>query len=288
MKVLLTGSAGQVGRAMCAGAPPGVLLRACDVDELDITDPAAVTASVAADPPDWIVNAAAYTAVDRAEGDRAVALLLNATAVGHLAAAASAVGARLLHISTDFVFDGQASTPYVPEATTAPLGVYGETKLAGERKASAGNPQSLIVRTSWVYTTRGANFVHTMLRLMASRPEVRVVCDQVGSPTSATSLAATLWRLIERAAPAGTWHHSDAGVASWYDFAVAIQEEALARGLLREAVPVLPIRSADFPTAARRPSYSVLDCGATRAFTGLPPVHWRVQLRKVMDELATL
>jgi dTDP-4-dehydrorhamnose reductase len=286
MKVLLTGAGGQAGRAFGALCAQADALVALSHAQLDITDPAQVRRAVQAHAPQWIVNAAAFTAVDAAESARAPAHDLNATAVGHLAAAARDAGARLLHISTDFVFDGEASRPYRPDAATAPLGVYGATKLAGEHAARAAAATSIIVRTSWVYAAYGQNFVRTMLRLMASKPEIRVVCDQIGSPTWATSLARVLWRMIEIDAPTGIYHWSDAGVASWYDFAVAIQEEALQRGLLARAIPVLPIPAAEYPTPTRRPHYSVLDTARTHTLTGMPAVHWRTQLRSMLEELA--
>jgi dTDP-4-dehydrorhamnose reductase len=286
MKVLLTGAGGQVGRAFRALAPDASGLAAFTHAELDITDPGQVRRAVEGHAPQWIVNAAAYTAVDAAEGARAQAHALNATAVAHLASAAHEVRARLVHLSTDFVFDGRASRPYAPDAATAPLGVYGATKLDGEHAARAGDPASIIVRTSWVYAAYGQNFVRTMLRLMASKPEIRVVADQVGSPTWATGLAQVLWRMIEVGAAPGIYHWSDAGVASWYDFAVAIQEEALQRGLLRQAIPLRPIPAAEYPTPTQRPHYSVLDTTEIRALTGSAAVHWRTQLRRMLDELA--
>ena len=286
MRVLLTGASGQVGRAFGALFKRRDALAALGHAELDITDAAQVRRAVQAHEPQWIVNAAAYTAVDAAESAREAAHNLNATAVAHLAAAARDAGARLMHISTDFVFDGEACRPYGPDAATAPLGVYGATKLAGEHAALGGDCAAIIVRTSWVYAAYGQNFVRTMLRLMASKPEIRVVTDQLGSPTWATSLARLLWRMIELNAPAGIYHWSDAGVASWYDFAVAIQEEALQRGLLGQTSAVLPIASSEYPTPTRRPHYSVLDTARTRALTGIAAVHWRVQLRSMLDELA--
>ncbi len=245
MKVLLTGAGGQLGRAFRALASQADALIALSHAELDITDRAQVRRALATHAPQWIVNAAAYTAVDAAEGAREAAHNLNATAVAHLAAAARDAGARLLHISTDFVFDGTASRPYAPDAATAPLGAYGATKLAGEQAARTQAPTSIIVRTSWVYAAYGQNFVRTMLRLMATKPEIRVVCDQIGSPTWATSVARVLWRMLQINAPAGVYHWSDAGVASWSDFAVAMQEDALPRGLLARAIPELPILSCE-------------------------------------------
>jgi len=286
VRVLLTGAAGQVGRAFHELAPAGARIAALTHTDLDITDEDAVRRAVAAHTPQWIVNAAAYTAVDRAEGAPAAAQALNATAVGYLARAAESGAARLVHLSTDFVFDGRASVPYEPNAPPAPVSAYGATKLAGERQALGNGARAIVVRTSWVYAAYGQNFVRTMLRVMAERPEVRVVCDQTGSPTWASGLAQVLWRLLALDAAAGIYHWCDAGVASWYDFAVAIQEEALQRGLLRHAVPVLPIRSAQYPTAAQRPAYSVLDSAHTRALTGAPATHWRTQLRKMLDELS--
>lgn len=281
MKALITGAGGQLATALVATAPADVDVVLTGIDDLDITDVAAVRAAVDAHRPALILNAAAYTAVDKAESDEALAHAVNATAVGHLAEAASAVGARLVHVSTDFVFDGERGTPYPVEAATAPLGVYGRTKLAGEEAAGS---EALIVRTAWVYAPIGGNFVRTMLRIMAANPQVRVVSDQIGSPTYAPALARTLWALAEQGAT-GMYHYTDSGVASWYDFAVAIQEEAIALGLLDQAVPVIPITTADFPTPARRPSYSVLDKSKTAAALGGPAPHWREHLRIMMREI---
>jgi dTDP-4-dehydrorhamnose reductase len=286
VKVLLTGAGGQVGRAFRALAPAEAAIVALTHADLDITDAEQVRRAVSAHAPQWIVNAAAYTAVDAAESAQQAAHALNASAVGYLAHAARDTRARLLQLSTDFVFDGRASSPYEPDAATAPIGAYGATKLAGEHQALADGAPSIVVRTSWVYAAYGQNFVRTMLRLMAAKSEVRVVCDQVGSPTWASGLAQILWQMLKIEAAPGIYHWCDAGIASWYDFAVAIQEEALQRGILAHALPVLPIRTAQYPTAAQRPAYSVLDAARTRALTGAPAVHWRAQLRKMLDELA--
>lgn len=282
MKVLITGAKGQVGRALVATAPDGAHITATDVAELDICNPAAVHACVGNLAPALIINAAAYTAVDRAESDEAAALRLNGEAVGHLAAAAAASGARLAHISTDFVFDGKQGTPYAPDATPSPISAYGRTKLAGEQ---AAGDAALIVRTSWVYAAQGGNFVHTMLQLMAERHELRIVADQIGTPTLATGIAQTIWALTAQRRT-GIFHHTDSGTASWYDFAVAIQEEALARGLLASAIPLHPIATGDYPTPARRPAYSVLDKTGTIAALGAAAPHWRVQLRRMLDKIS--
>lgn len=287
MKALIAGSGGQLGRALQATSPAGATVIAPAEAEFDILADGATARWLAETGATVLMNAAAYTAVDKAEGDLDRARAINATAPGAMAAAAHAAGARFTHVSTDFVFAGDASRPYRPDDAPAPLGAYGLTKLEGERAVLAAHPRALIVRTAWVYAAEGANFVHTMLRLMRERPEVRVVADQVGTPTHAASLARAIWAL-EAAGATGTYHWTDAGVCSWYDFAVAIQEEALAAGLLERAVPVIPIRTEDYPTPARRPSWSVLDKTGTYAATGLTPVHWRDELRAACREIASL
>lgn len=287
MRVLVLGAGGQVGRAVTQAAPAGLDVLTRTRAELDIGDEAAVTRFLGEMPVDWIVNGAAYTAVDRAESEHAQAQAINGTAVGVLARAAGRSGARLVHLSTDFVFDGRSNRAYRPDDATHPLSVYGATKLAGEQAALGQGAQSLVLRTAWVYDASGRNFVLTMLRLMRERPEVRVVADQIGAPTWATGIARVIWGLITANAPAGLLHWTDAGVASWYDFAVAIQEEALARGLLTQAVPIVPIATAAYPTPAERPKFSVLDSAATRTLLGVPAQHWRHNLRNMLDELCT-
>jgi dTDP-4-dehydrorhamnose reductase len=284
MKVLITGHRGQLGDALLKCAPAHAEVTAIDRDELDLTQPDAVTAFVNACAPDLILNAAAYTAVDRAETDQAAAQAVNGDAVGTLAGLAHKRGAKLVHISTDFVFGDGASRPIPPDAPTNPLGVYGATKLDGEHRAIGNAPDALVIRTAWVYAPHGGNFVKTMLRLMGERPEIRVVADQIGAPTYAPGLAAAMWKLADVGAQ-GIMHYSDAGAASWYDFAVAIQEEALAIGLLDRAATIVPIRTEDYPTPARRPSYSLLDSSATWAALGGPAPHWRTNLRTMLQEL---
>ncbi|WP_416908775.1 MAG: dTDP-4-dehydrorhamnose reductase [Polymorphobacter sp.] len=278
MKILITGSGGQLGRALQASAPAHHRVSAPDEADLDITSATSLDTAMTTLRPDVIINAAAYTAVDKAESEPERAHEINAAAVARLAA----LPARLVHVSTDFVFDGTAHSPIPPDARPNPQSVYGASKYAGER-AAASNPQALIVRTAWVYASRGANFVHTMLRLMRERPEVRVVADQLGTPTHADSLARALWSLIDANAR-GLHHFTDAGSASWYDFAVAIQQEALALGLLETAVPVVPIGTADYPTPARRPAYGLLDKSATWAVAGIPR-HWREELRACLKAM---
>jgi dTDP-4-dehydrorhamnose reductase len=283
MKALVTGAGGQVARAWIAAAPAGWKVTAATRAELDIADGAAVEAMVARVKPDLILNAAAFTAVDRAESEPDMAFAANRDGAGHLAAAARRAGARFIHISTDFVFDGHGGRPYRPDDAAAPAGVYGASKLAGEAAVLAADPAALIVRTAWVYGPGGGNFLAAMLRLMANRPELEVVADQIGTPTSTLTLAAALWAFAATDARS-VWHFTDAGAASWYDFAVAIAEEAVAAGVLKAAPPVKPIATTDYPTPAARPAYSVLDKSASFALLG-PAPHWRVALRAVLAEM---
>lgn len=287
-RALVTGAAGQLGRALCAAAPAGLDCRGLARADADITDAAALARLLDELAPQLLINAAAYTAVDRAESEPQLAQAANATAPALLARACAARGIRLLHVSTDFVFDGRRSTPYPPHAGPAPLGVYGQSKLAGERAVLAALPGALVLRAGWLYSHRGANFLLTMLRLHRERDVLRVVDDQVGTPTRAASLAGALWAAAVRPAVTGIHHWSDAGVCSWYDFAVAIGEEAAALGLIPRAARVEPIASADYPTAARRPAYSVLDKRATRAALELPARHWRSELRAALRDLEEL
>lgn len=282
MNVLITGAGGQIARALTSSVPPGMTVVALTRAELDITNESAVLASIVRYAPEVIINCAAYTAVDRAEGDESAAQLINVDGPRHLAAAALRRSARLIHLSTDFVFDGSSSTPYRPDSPTNPLNVYGRTKRAGEEVVLAALPNaSVVLRTAWIYAAEGANFMRTMLRLMAAQGGVRVVSDQVGTPTAATSVATMLWKLVANPAVRGVHHWTDAGVASWYDFAVAIAEEAAERGLLPANVRVTPIATKDYPTPARRPAFSVLD-KASLSGLGVAPEHWRVSLRTVL------
>lgn len=285
MKTLITGSAGQVGRALLASAPEGVQAIGVTHLDLDITDAEAVAVRLDALRPDVIINAAAYTAVDRAEDEAQRAHAVNAAGAAHLAAGAQRIGARLIHISTDFIFDGEASRPYGPDAAPHPLSVYGRSKLAGEEAVLAADPRALILRTAWVYAPEGHNFLRTMLRLMRERGAVRVICDQVGTPTAAGPLADVLWWLSAHPEVQGTHHWTDAGVASWYDFAVAIAEEGADCGLLPDTIQVTPIATEDYPTRARRPAYSVLD-KTSLVRLGLVPEHWRRRLRGVLRALS--
>jgi len=302
MRVLLTGRDGQLGQALTASIPDRVTLIATRRAELDLADPEACRRAVHTHQPDWVLNAGAYTAVDRAESEPDLAMAVNAGAPAAFVEALAASGGRLLQVSTDFVFDGSQGSPYLPDTAIHPLGAYGLTKAEGERAALA-LPGARVLRTSWVYGPVGRNFCLTMLRLHASKAaageELAVVADQVGCPTATHTLAAACWRAIG-ADPGGEGgsagdnaestarllHWSDAGAASWYDFAVAIGELGVACGLLERAAPVRPITSADYPTPAQRPAYSLLACEASRRQLGLEPLHWRTALAQVLGRVA--
>lgn len=279
-KALITGVSGQVGKALLAVAPEGWTCVGLDRTALDLTDADAIARVVAAEQPDLVLNPAAYTAVDKAESEPELAYAVNAAAPAAFAKGLAATGGRLLQVSTDFVFDGKNGSAYRVDDTRNPQSVYGRSKAAGE---DVPWNNTIVVRTSWVYAAGGANFVRTMLRLMRERDELRVVADQIGCPTWATGLARTLWGLALAGQP-GVYHHRDAGVASWYDFAVAIAEEAQALGLLAKIPRITPIATADYPTPAQRPAFSVLDVRETRALLGDEMVHWRQNLRVMLEE----
>lgn len=280
MKALITGVNGQLGKALLATPPAGWTCVAIDRTALDLADADAIMRMVDAEQPDLVLNAAAYTAVDRAESERDLAMAVNCAAPGAFAKALAGSGKRLVQVSTDFVFDGSSGRGYLPSDLKNPQSVYGASKSAGE---DAAGDDAIIVRTSWVYAAGGANFVRTMLRLMRERDSLRVVADQIGSPTWATGLARVLWGLAANDQP-GIFHHRDAGVASWYDFAVALAEEARDLGLLDRVPQIVPIATADYPTPAKRPSFSVLDVSATRSTLGDEHVHWRTNLKTMLKE----
>jgi len=281
VRVLVTGAAGQLGRALIAAAPAAVVLRAHSHAELDIADEAAVRAALADFAPELLMNAAAFTRVDEAEGAAERAARANAQGPRVLADACRSGGCWLTHVSTDFVFDGRQGHPYAPDAQPNPLSVYGRSKLQGETAVLGVLAQRCtVVRASWLYSAAGG-FAGRMLELMRSRPQLKVVSDQVSAPTHAAGLAGALWALSTRRA-AGLWHWCDSGAASWYDFAVAIGEEAVRLKLLPAAPPVTPIGTADYPTAAARPAYSVLDKRATEQLLGVCAPHWRVALRATL------
>ena len=286
MKVLLTGANGQLGSALRRLVPPEVKLVALDRSHLDLRDSARVKEAVCQLKPNIVINAAAYTSVDMAETEQRLAFEINAMSTRAMAEAAATINARLVFASTDFVFPGDRPVPYDVNSETQPLSAYGRSKLAGEHAViDVLGAAVTVVRTSWLYSARGTNFVLTMLRSLGSRDSVGVVYDQVGSPTWAPSLARAIWALCARPDIHGVQHWSDDGVASWFDFAVAIQEEALARGLLKRHVPIKAIRTSEYPTPANRPRYSVLDKQSTIQALGFAPPHWRENLRLMLDEL---
>jgi len=282
MKALVTGASGQLGRALQRGCPGGVDLVALGSDKLDITDPGQIERAVAGLRPDVILNAAAFTAVDTAQEQPERAQAINDSGVRLLADAAHALGARLVHVSTDYVFDGQATQPYPPGAAPRPLNTYGRTKLAGEGHLAAND---ILVRTAWVHGAPQGTFVVAMLKLMRDRHALDIVADQSSTPTRVTSLAAALWHLV-RGDHAGSYHFTDSGSASRYDFAKAIMEEALDLGLLARPVALNPVPASQFPSAALRPAYSVLDSSETYAALGWTPPHWRENLRRELAAVA--
>jgi dTDP-4-dehydrorhamnose reductase len=289
--VLLTGRDGQLGKELMALVPSGVVLIATGRRELDLADADSCRAAVEKHRPDWVLNAGAYTAVDRAESEPELAHAVNAGAPLAFAEALAGTGGKLLQVSTDFVFEGEQGNPYTPEQPVHPLGVYGASKAAGEAAVQATLPleRFCILRTSWVYGPVGRNFCLTMLRLHESRASsgepLGVVADQVGCPTATPGLARACWAAVTRDV-SGLHHWTDAGAASWYDFAVAIGELGVQHGLLTTSATVRPIATSDYPTPARRPSYSLLDCCDSRIALGLEPLHWRAALVEVMARLS--
>lgn len=293
MKLLLLGGNGQVGRELRRSLPQlgEIVVATRDGAEADaIADfdaPESLAALIARVAPDVVVNAAAYTAVDKAESDADAAFRINAEAPAAVAGACAASGALLVHYSTDYVFDGSATRPYREDDATSPLGVYGASKLAGEAAIRASGARHAILRTAWVYASHGKNFLLTMLRLASERDELRVVADQVGAPTPAAWIADATAALIRAGvAQSGTWHLTAGGATSWHGFAEAIIDDAHARGLIARKPRVVAIPTSDYPTPARRPAYSVLDTAKLRHDFGVEPPHWRDGLRRTLEALA--
>lgn len=283
MVILVTGANGQLGnemRRISVQSPNRYIFT--DVAELDITDRGAVRALVEAERVDVIVNCAAYTNVEKAEEDYERADLLNNKAVENLALAAKAVDATVIHVSTDYVFKGNSSVPYFEDMETDPLGVYGTTKLAGERALIATGCRYLIFRTAWLYSSFGNNFVKTMRRLTAERESLNVVFDQVGTPTYAGDLAALIYHVIETGQldKEGIYHYSDEGVCSWYDFAIEIA------GMSGNSCDIRPCHSDEFPTKAERPHFSVLDKTKVKKTFGVVVPYWKDSLRRCVTELS--
>ena len=284
MNILVTGANGQLGREMqrlSAVSPNNYTFT--DVAELNVTDAGAVRQAVAQTRAEVIVNCAAYTNVERAEEDEEAADRLNRGAAENLARAAEANGATLIHVSTDYVFDGTAHTPYTEDGTPSPLGAYGRTKLAGERAVMASGCRYLIFRTAWLYSEYGNNFLKTMLRLTSERDTLQVVFDQIGTPTYAGDLALAIFSLIETgryAGNEGVYHFTDEGVCSWYDFATEI---AAAAG--HDKCRIIPCHTSEFPTKATRPAYSVLDKTKFKETFRMDIPHWREAMIYCMKRL---
>lgn len=282
MNILITGANGQLGtemRNVSAGSSDRYIFT--DVAELDITDEAAIERLMSSEKVDVIVNCAAYTNVDGAEDDEATADLLNHKAVAILAEAAARHSATIIHISTDYVFDGQSCVPYREDDLTAPTGAYGRTKLAGERAVLESGCRYLIFRTSWLYSPYGKNFVKTMMKLTAEKDTLSVVFDQVGTPTYAADLAALIHKVITNRMldRQGIYHFSDEGVISWYDFAVAI------RNLCGHTCDIRPCHSDEFPSKVHRPHYSVLDKTKVKNTFGITVPYWKDSLKDILAKL---
>lgn len=285
MKVLLLGSNGQLGWELHRTCPKNITLTTCDFPRVDFCSTDSISQCISTTKPDYIINAAAYTAVDKAEQDKESAYRINHQAVLEIAEHCKKNKISLVHISTDFVFNGQNFKPYQPDDTPLPESVYGKSKLKGEQAVrNILGEKALIIRTAWLYSSHGNNFVKTMLKLMDEKQSLNIIDEQIGTPTWANGLARAIWTALEKNV-IGTFHWTDAGVASWYDFAMAIQEEGLEAGLLDKSIPVFPISSHQFPTPTKRPMYSVLDKTSFWQITGINPVHWRVQLRSMLKEL---
>ena len=283
MQLLVTGANGQVGSELRALANnyPSIQWHFTDHSELDITEEKAVQHYFDQQAFDYCINCAAYTAVDKAESEAEKAAAINVEGVRHLAQACYQTGTRLLHLSTDYVYHSAQNTPFGEEAPTGPKSVYGSTKLAGELAAIAAQPETLVVRTSWVYSSFGNNFVKTMLRLGKERDELSVVFDQVGSPTYARDLAIALMEIItqQKEIFRGIYHYSNEGVCSWYDFAHAIFE------LNHLDCQLAPIETKDYPTPAQRPPFSLLNKRKIKADFGLAIPHWRESLKACLELL---
>lgn len=285
MKILLAGINGQLGQELHPILTTLGDVTWVDRETLDLSQPEMIRQVMAEVKPDLIVNACAYTAVDKAESEPDLAMAVNGTGVGILAAEAHKLGARLIHVSTDYVFDGCQSHPYQETDPTNPIGVYGKSKLAGEEAIQQVGGDYIIVRTAWVYGVGGVgNFVKTMLRLGSSRDELRVVMDQVGSPTWTKDLAEAIACMIQNSPESGIYHYTNSGVCSWYDFAIAIFEEAAALGFPLQVQRVVPITTAEYPTPAKRPAYSVLSHRKISAVMGTHPPHWRRSLRLMLKD----
>ena len=280
-RIILLGGYGQLGNLIQETIPVGTKLYAFNSRDFDICNPAQHETVYKDLAPTTIINAAAYTQVDQAETEQERAFEVNSLGPSLLAEACPK-DCRIIHFSTDFVFDGLKKAPYLPNDIARPMGVYGKSKLQGEEKLSALRPDSTIIRTAWLYSDYGKNFVNTMLMLMAEREELAIVNDQFGTPSSAHGLAEVLWRFVANRELKGIYHWTDQGEASWYDFAIEIQKQALSMGLLKKKIPLRAISTSEFPTPAQRPENSVLEKSATYEAIKFKGQKWQNELNKVL------
>jgi len=284
VRALVTGAAGQLGIEVLRTAPSSFDVVGLSHRDCDITDPAQVDAAMAIHRPDVVINTAAYTDVDAAEGAADRAHAVNAAGAGNVALSAELRGARIIHISTDYVFDGNSREPYRPQSQPNPLNVYGASKLAGETEVQRSSSQFLIIRSSWLYASHARNFLRTMLSALQSGRDLRVVNDQTGVPTAARSLALTIWECAARPELGGIHHWVDGGTASWYDFATTIQEIARLQHLVGKQVTITPISWKEYGAPALRPSYSVLDTHSLSRALGLQSRPWESWLAEILGE----
>ena len=285
MKILLAGGSGQLAQELQPILLSSGEVIALDRTRLDLSQPESIRQAMAEIKPDLVINSGAYTAVDKAESEPELAYAVNAIAPGIFAEECEKQGASLIHFSTDYVFDGSHGSAYLETDSTNPLGSYGKSKLAGEAAILKSGNRHIIIRTAWVYGNGGkGNFVKTMLRLGKEREEIRVVADQIGSPTWTRDLGAATSQIIPLLGPEtfGTYQYTNSGVCSWYDFAIAIFEEAAKLGLPLKVQRVIPITTAEYPTPAKRPAFSVLSTVKISALLGTHPPHWRQGLRKML------
>ncbi|HEX2629128.1 MAG TPA: dTDP-4-dehydrorhamnose reductase [Chitinophagaceae bacterium] len=290
-KIIVTGANGQLGSELkvLSSSLPQYEFVFVTREQLPIDDEKAVNDLLNTHNPTWLVNCAAYTAVDKAEAEKEQAFRINGYATGVLAAACKTIDCRFIHVSTDYVFDGNGTSPYKENDPVDPLGVYGSSKLEGEKLAMEKNPGSIIIRTSWVYSEFGKNFVKTMLKLMSERESLNVVNDQVGSPTYAADLADAILQIVQYTQinsyppdTAGIYHYANTGVISWYDFATAIKEIAGSKCVVN------PIPTSQYPTPAKRPSYSVFDTQKIQNTFGIELRSWKDSLRKCISQLQSV
>lgn len=288
MVALVTGAGGQLGTELLRSAPSQLEVLGLTHDECDIANTAQVDSALAEHRPDLVINAAAYTAVDDAEHAPEIAHAVNAGGAANVARAAVRHGARVIQISTDYVFDGASRKPYLPSSRPNPINTYGASKLAGEREVQVSSPNSLVIRSSWLYASHGKNFLRTILTGLGASRQLRVVNDQIGVPTSARSLAGTIWACAKRTDLQGIHHWTDGGAATWFDFAAAIQEIALESGILSGPARITGVTSDKYQLAARRPRYSILNCDSLSRALGRPQRPWRTCLAEVISELSQL